>query len=622
MSNYKWRDKYYNASSLVVKVGLYDIVAYYSHLASKKGNGSKSNPYDVTTYRVLAANNQTTCLVLSGGVYDPTFGMLNNGNCPIDLVGSGMDETIINPYFKGTVTGYAASMLRFNQLTMGRLTLTHAQNGLYFFDCRLLDVYTNVIGSAYRSIIEGRIANAGLNNTFKNAVASSLAITNLSVLYKCNIQISQSDLSASYANYYLGFDNCNFKIGNETEYTPLVGTDEGSYRANFVLRCTNAGLNPPPVTDYNVTKRVGRWIFDNGSTIEGAIIKDSIFHQHEQRLYVTLGHTTNRLEQIKITTAKNVISSISSSYASNLAVTDNSIQLPTNTDVTNNVSGYVDSGVIWLGGKSKLNMLKIFQNLRTDLGVDFDSTRDINLTPVTEIKEGSFYLVRSTNSGLAEITYSNVDYSSALATLNNIFVGVAGKTAFAVKTGSPVVYEVADLARSRTVKMRIVDAIPTLQITSGSLQTNYWYLVAPTSTSDTSGSITYKGVVYPCYASFLVDSSDLTFTRSGVNVHLRRCWQKDYNQDTEVTDKAFWTNIQKPKWCDVDPIDPRCLMKNNYDFADEMQIATDGNYLTSGHADFYNYVSGENGLLTPAYSIHGAFMQLRIELSTLNPVKI
>lgn len=620
MSNYKWRDRYYNNNGLVVKVGLYDIVAYYSHLASKKGNGSRSNPYDVTTLRTLASDNQTTCLILSGGVYDPTFGMRNTGACPIDLVGAGMDETIISPYFKGNVTGFAASILIFNNLTMGNLTLSSAQNGLRFYNCRLLSTYTNVITSAYRCIVETRSTSSGTNNTIKNAVVGSLSVTNLSVLYKCNVQILQSDLATTYANYYLGFDNCSFKIGNETEYTPLVGTDEDSYRANFVLRCTNAGLTVPNVTDYNVTKRVGRWIFDNGSTIEGAIIKDSVFHQHEQRLYITLGHSVERLEQIKITTAKNIVNSISSAYSSNLSVTTNSIQLPTDSDVTNNVTGYVDSGVIWLGGKSKLNMLKIFQNLRTDLGVDFDSTRDINLTPVTQIQEGSFYLVRSTNGGLAEITYNSVDYSSALSTLNNIFVGVAGKTTFTVKTGTPVVYEVADLARSRTVKMRIVDNLPTPQITSGNLQADYWYIVAPDNTSDTSGTITYNGVTYPCYASFLV-SGVLTFTKSG-NVHLRRCWQKEYNQDTEVTDKTFWANIQKPKWCDVEPNYPNCMMKNNYDFANEMRVGSDGNYLTSGHADFYNYASGENGLLVPFYPIHGAFMQLRIELSTLNPVKI
>lgn len=638
MSNYRWKDKYSDyAGRDFDTTDFYTSYRYYiSPLGTRDGLGTRSSPRFSNQSLALASNIRGAA-VLSGGHYN--LPVTSGGNAgQLFLIGASKDATVIDLLITvvSSVNWNAiyANNIHFNSVSKILNIGTKDVIVFHFKDCVLnLDEYIQIrnlqysilrnYGSIFWDNDNGTITTYRNNNTYSGLTLGSLEfnkIANLSINYKCNIQISQSDLS-SYHSYYIGFDNCNFRIGNETTYTPLVGTDEDSYRANFVQRCEVAGLVVRDVSDYGVTKKVGRWVFDNGSTVEGAVIKDSIFHKHEQRLFVTLGHTSNRLEQIKITTLKNAINSVSSTYANNLSVNENSIQLPIGTDITRNVTGYVDSGVIWLGGKSKINELNIFQNLRMDLGVDCDGTRDVDPTPISTIKEGGFYLVRSLNTDQAEITYNGISYSSSLITKNNIFVGVAGKTSFTIKSGNPVVYEVIDLAKARTIKMRIVDSIPVTQITSGNLQANYWYIVSPDNANNTSGTITYNSTIYPCYSSFLSVASALSFTKSG-NVHLRRCWQKEYNKDQEVTDKAFWTNIQKPVWCDIVPNDPRCFMKNNYDFADEMLVGNDGNYLTSGHPDFYNYASGENGLLIPTYTIHGAFMQLRIELSTLNTIKI
>ncbi|MDR0825302.1 MAG: hypothetical protein LBN74_09430, partial [Prevotella sp.] len=75
-----------------------------------------------------------------------------------------------------------------------------------------------------------------------------------------------------------------------------------------------------------------------------------------------------------------------------------------------------------------------------------------------------------------------------------------------------------------------------------------------------------------------------------------------------------------PKWFDVLPDDLRCLMKHNNGLENEMQTDGEGNYITSGHPDFYNSILGISGILEPAYPVKGTYMQLRLVITTLNPM--
>jgi hypothetical protein len=101
------------------------------------------------------------------------------------------------------------------------------------------------------------------------------------------------------------------------------------------------------------------------------------------------------------------------------------------------------------------------------------------------------------------------------------------------------------------------------------------------------------------------------------NIHLRRCWNENYNSN-DAQDKAFWLNEQKPKWINVNPDDLYCLMKSNNENELEMQADNNGLYITTGHPDFYDMVLGAGGIAVPKYPIKGAYIQIRIPMSTLN----
>jgi hypothetical protein len=54
--------------------------------------------------------------------------------------------------------------------------------------------------------------------------------------------------------------------------------------------------------------------------------------------------------------------------------------------------------------------------------------------------------------------------------------------------------------------------------------------------------------------------------------------------------------------------------------APEMQRDEAGNYLGSGSPYFYALKNGANGMPIPAYPIRGAYMQIRLVITTLNPM--
>ena len=262
-------------------------------------------------------------------------------------------------------------------------------------------------------------------------------------------------------------------------------------------------------------------------------------------------------------------------------------------------------------------------NIPSKYGLSIDSSPDLissNAVASGNIEAGEFYMVRSTDNKYADITYNSNEYSSSLAVRNNILKGIEGINSFVVKSGNPILYKISDLALQRTIQIRIVDSIPSQEIASGALLPNYWYLVEHDSDqSNTTDYITYNGVRYGAKDSFCVAPGTTSFSKNG-NIHLRRCWHKDFDYNTEATDKAFWGNRQKPRWIDVAPDYLMCMMKNNSGTESEMKEDINGNYIASGYNGFYDMVLGAGGVPIPEYPIKGAYLQMRIVLTTLNPM--
>ncbi|MDH6354487.1 hypothetical protein M2132_000815 [Dysgonomonas sp. PH5-45] len=233
----------------------------------------------------------------------------------------------------------------------------------------------------------------------------------------------------------------------------------------------------------------------------------------------------------------------------------------------------------------------------------------------TSIEPDTMYIVRSDDNNEATVTYKGTTYSSSLVTRNNVFMGVSGVESF-TPSSNAVILPVRDVINYQTVQLRIVESIPSDKITSGSLSSGYWYFVAPNSIGDTSGTVTYNGKTYPCLSSFLATDTT-TFTLKGA-CHLRRCWAQDFDFNAENIDEDFWKDKQKPYYFHLNPDDCRCMKANNSPAANEMRTDSDGNYIASGHPDFYSEFTGVNGIKSPAFDITGTFMQVRIPITTLN----
>lgn len=597
-NNYCWKDKYYDINGLEVIDPL-----YVSSLASKGGDGTKENPYDVN---FIPDNSKR--YVLSGGNYS-----FNKAAALLALFGSG-----------ATTTKLDGVNLTMELVILSDLTV---ENVLFSTDrvrmARCMVKQPLLISeSVANCLIYDHVVTTGNyyynNNSFINVSDLHLQRTNtyLAIQSNCDVIITEADL-ATYRIYYIAFDNCRFKIGDEATYKGLTGDTEAELRQNFVDRCMAQGITPPTGSEYGEPNTaMYRWIFSKNSSVGGCVIRDSMIDKFQKRKFVYLGWKQETVEPLSITADPVAPNSIGAVVTDGLHVSDGSISHKVDVDITKQYSDTVTSNIIWLGeGKQKINSINIIHNLAIQYGVLIDSSPSLIPVANGQIEAGELYLVRSANNDLATLTYDEENYTSSLSERNNIFTGVSGKASWST-TDAVSVYKVKDLAVLGTVKMRIVDAIPTDKITTGSLQAGYWYFVEPVDLSNPSGMVSYGGKEYPCFASFL--STGGTFTING-DCRLRRCWKNDFNFSTEAVDKAFWQNIQKPLWFDVVPDDMRCLMKNNSSKSTEMQLA-DNTYITTGHPDFYKMIDGTRGIPTPAYPISGKYMQLQLTISTLNPM--
>lgn len=624
-NKYNWKDNYGFDESVY-------IVDWLSILGSKNirtNLSTRNNPSfsrGVTSITNSVADTSTLYVILSSGIHTGSINYsVSSMSKPIVFIGDGMGNSISS---KETNSIAYNQKIAFHNMSVNKAIYNNSSYFTLYYKCDIkFDAY-----DAYAAFVNCKLRTWGKVDNNSNSALSfiNVLVTNLNnpqvnnILWDhCYISISsQAEVNLS-ASRYAAFNNCKFKIGLEPDYTSLSGSTAEELRASFVVRCKAAGLNVPAITEYGETLQAGRWVFSKGSAADGLVITGSEIHQFEIPRLISFGYKPERGDLISVTSDRNRANSFSPEYADNnaLAVTNEGIFFKPSIDVSKRINASAKSNIIWLGEKSQVNLINIIHNFPKEYGIFVDSTPTLSDSVVTTIKEGKTYYVRSSNTDEATIVYNNVTYSSALLNQANIFFGVPGETSFTNFSGNAVVYEVIDnKAIHQTIQMRIVNKIPAGKILAGtSLASGYWYLVEhDLGQSNKTDYVTYNGVNYPVGGSFLA-SGTASFTKSG-NVHLRRCWRDTFDYGSETVDKSFWENEQKPIWFDVRPDDLRCLMKNNNANASEMLTDAVGGYRASGHESFYNDILGASGVRIPAFPIKGTYMQLRLVITTQNPM--
>lgn len=619
MGKYNFKDKYYNHLGVDV-ANIYN--TYFFSVISPSGDGSRESPYSITQNTQKGGNNDA--FIIGRGVLDSTFylgGYPANPN--VLFVGSGIKHTI----FDGCSIVRASNNTNggtwlFKDLTLNKLTITDNYKGMnvIIYRCDITKLFfPSPILNIYNCIIRVN-GYSGNNNSYLGVDGKLLINANLNLFDQCNVIINKTDID-KYKNNYLAFNNCNLKIGDEIEYKPLIGSTETELRDDFVRRCTIQSISVPDIADYNEILPAGRWIFSSDSCIEGRVIKDSVIHNFEKRRHIYFGYTDTRTEKLSIVSDNNIPGSFCPVLLDNkLNITNNTISLNSSLNLAETNKMFSDSKIIWLEGKYKLDILDIVHNLPMVYGLGLDGTNTLSTMPVSKgsIEIGKTYLVRSSNKESATITYNNLTYNTSLLGRNNVFRGIINNPTFSGSDNAEV-YEILDEVMHQTIQLRIVNKLPSQEITSGNLQPDYWYFVDYKDSAKKDGAIVYDGISYGATDSFVAKAGVLNYTPHA-NLKLRRCWHKDFEFKDGIPDYDFWKSEQKPQWIDILPEDPRCLMEKNSNVSLEIQKDEQGNYIGSGHPDFYNSIIGNSGIRLPAYPIKGAYMQIRLVISTLNPM--
>lgn len=588
--NFGFKDKYYDFNNnLIAESSL----KFVSDKGSFGGDLTRFNP-------LLMGNNYKTFennhVILSPGVY-----FLNNltNSWLATYHGSGMGQSYVYGNNFNDTKFIDCTINSLSGVTnVARCHVINPQSNCNYWSSLIQDADSSFAGTAYSSSLINCDWSKGLENTI---YYGNLIFSNCKFFFGKGYSLD----GWKYINPKV-FHNCKFKLGSESDYSELSGSTPEEMKIDFINRCNAGG-----VVNHN---NVASWVFCKEGVEAGVIIKGS---ELDRICDKPMGYKGGwRYTSVKITDQHNVPVSFNPDNSSaSLKVSTNSIAFNQGIDISTKQEGYVSSNIIWLGGIQKLTDISIMHSLPVDSGVDLNSGNNV-LTPAVAsnaIVEGKYYIVRSTNMDLATITYAGGEYNSSVSIRKNIFKG-GTVTTF---SGSPnaQVFEI-DPYPANTIKMRIVSEIPTNgKITSGNLDSGYWYIVEPENATEPKGYVSYNGVNYPPYASFLSKGGGFS---SSENCKLRRCWREDYRESDETIDVGFWSGKQKPIWFDVCPTDLRCMMKNNSQSELEMKKDAKGIYIASGHRDFYSNIIGANGIKLPAYSISGAFLQLKLVVNTLN----
>lgn len=628
MKTIDWRTSYLNHGNTNVTA----LAKYMSVTGREQGTGTREDPYNPTK-QITGSNNVKQTLIIGNGDIEVTSACSSD----LEVIGQNKTSSILSNitfYNAAQLYGYTVSLSNLKINSINSIKVWGRATTMKIKDCIFNDLKkqpndlsngnTLINNSIFlkKTMISAADKTIIASNCTYNQCGTDIDIlkTTTPLLVNCTVTIDQSILD-SYYTKYIAFNECKFYIGNEVTATILKGNNTNELYQDFITRCNDQGLVLKTTNDDKTNTPIDRWIFSNNSISgEYHTIKGSEIDSFAKLRGFYFGHTNQVISTIPITTTPNIPASFTNipQACSETLVQNDSIGLLSTSDFTKRINAYADSKIIWLGGLSKLTTLALTHNLPTEAGVCPDSVYGFSVESNKSIKAGNHYIVRSNDDSLATIKYNNVEYTSSLITRKNIFLGVAGITTFDDLSGNAEIHQVLDFANHSSMQIRLMREIPSGNITSGNLQAGYWYFVEPDSLGDTSGSVTYKGIVRPAFDSFLVDAANLTFSARN-KVHLRRCWKQDFDFTTETTDKSFWNSRQKPNYFDVVSDDLRCLLKNNSSASVEL-ASEDGSYIGSGHPDFYNRVNGVNGLKLPAYDIVGTYLQIRVPITTINPM--
>ncbi|MBK5721837.1 hypothetical protein JGH11_13235 [Dysgonomonas sp. Marseille-P4677] len=621
MGKYNFKDVYYTYNGDNPETVLSYSTLFYSLVGVGSGR-SRERPGNGSA--VYSLGNKTANIFGTGYFkLNLKSGGANNDN--INIIGTGIKDTTFSNEIVGSTWKPSGNKNWYiKDATIQDLIITTTSNGdnsiFNFKNCEIVSfsIGTYVVVSFTNCLM--RTGNGGSANSYVGINIADL-YGNLNLYDKCKIVIPVSSITGTLSNNRFAFNDCEYKIGNEPEYLPLNGDTESELRNDFISRCTAQGIIVPNVKNVDKSLPLDKWVFAKKSAKEGLVIKDSIIHNFEKYSNASFGYSNFRGDLIPITSDSNIPGSFSPFNPADKAIVANDIiSLNEAIDPSQKNIVFTDSKIIWLEGKHQLKTLDIIHNLPMIYGLGLDATNALSSMPMPKdsIEEGKTYLVRSSDKQNATVVYNDLTYNTSLLARNNVFRGVIGKSSF---TGSDnvEVYEILDEVLYQTIQLRIVNQIPSEEIVSGSLQPDYWYFVDYKDSAKKDGKIIYNGVSYGATDSFVAKSGLLTYTPHE-NLRLRRCWHKEFEFKDGISDYDFWLKEQKPEWIDVLPEDPRCLMKNNSNVTIEMQRGSDGKYIASGHPDFYNSIIGYSGVKLPGYPIKGAYMQIRLVISTLNPM--
>lgn len=614
-----WKEEYRNVSGTVMSGNIYFNI-------TGTGNGSRNSPYNITN-----VINQTG--ILGAGRYKVRFkaGFYYGG----DIVGQGVDQTFVS--VECTTSG--AESTRFNHLTIcGWTGLKEA--------CRMqwskiikdinhpsLSINNSIVFANQTQIkVCNNSSIIGLKNINKSFLSHR---TNL--FDNCTIELTEADITGR-KDVLLGFNDCTFKIGDIER--KLIGETDEEYRADFYKLCVEeAKITPPPIVDGKV---MGNWGFANNSAIDGVIIKGSLLDDFQKKKG-SIGYKTADVKPIPLSFDQTQPNSLEKSTASEgfsnkdwiVTDLDGMIKLKNTFPLRDRAELKVSTKVINLHGEKKMSEVNILDNLLSGYGMNISADHSLSTTPVVinntngigsananDLEIGYKYILRGGkdkdgNRGSASFTYNGVNYSTSLGT-SNIVPIVADKdnpslplATFTNVVGLPELYKVRSHELYQTLEMRIVDEINPQKITSGSLASEYWYIVE----GEEGGSVIVDNVKYPVDCSFLVRGDVKGVINSVDRAHLKKCFKEDYNRG----DDAFYNGKQQPVWFKVVGNDMRCQHLNNSIYDKEMAYDEElKTYIASGHPHFYYKLKASDGFRTRAFPIKGRYVQFRLHVSSFN----
>lgn len=636
--SYRFKDNYFNIKGTDVQK--FYTTKFYSYLGN--GDGSKTSPGNAADIIETSAG----AIIISGGRFRSSILITKGSKAETFTIGQGIGETTIY----GTLNARGVSNVGrdepnkcyYKDITFEDLILVSSSTwaGLgsnIFNNCEFTKVPSyqgaydkhSFTDNIFHFIPTSPMTNVTGKNTFFQAKGTPLNLS-AQLYHRCYITLSAHDIK-NLENNFTAFNDCWFKIGLEEDFYPLEGNNAAELRQSFVERCKIENIELINHTESGETLAQGRWIFTKDSVIGYTPYKNSEIYQFEvtRQWPLYFGVNKDRFDLIAVTEKKNKPNTFVSDHASKeLLLEENSISLGKEIDITDTNHYSVVSKINWLGGIKQINKINIYNTFPKNYGVLIDSTHNLDLAnPIlsgeNKIEEGEWYFIRSADKEEAAISYNEKELNTDITSLGNRFQGIAGLTTYQKERGNPIVYKLKDKLQYYTIQMRVVNQIPPEKILSGYLRAGYWYLIEhDKSQSKSTDYIKYNNTDYYVGDSFLVLEDNATFERHG-DIHLRRCWKEDYNEnDINDLDYSFWKDIQKPKWFDVIPNDPRCLGEGNTPLFDKMQTDNNGNYIASGHPLFYNELSGTKSYILPSYNIKGAFQQFKLIISTQNLINV